>query len=316
MTHRKLSVILPAKNEAESLDGLLPNIKAVYPDAEIIVVDDGSQDETFEVALRHEVTCVAHPYSIGNGGAIKTGARAANGEIIVFMDADGQHHPEEIAKLIQQIDKGAAMAVGARNSDAQSTRTRSFGNRIYNRIASWIVGHEIPDLTSGFRAVIRKEFLRFLHLLPNGFSYPTTITMAFFREGLPIAYTPVTVTPNKGHSHVSILKDGLRFFLIILRVGTLYSPLKFFVPISSGFFMTGILYYVYTYFSSGQFTNMGALLLLTAVFIFLVGLVSEQITNLLYSVLSTRAETSSHPAAARKMQGSSAAGRILETDQD
>lgn len=286
MAQKNISIVLPAKNEAESLGALLPSLRATLPAAEIIVVSDGSTDNTADVCAANGVKCIRHPYSMGNGAAIKTGARAANGDVIVFMDADGQHHATEIARLLEPMESGSHMAVGARHTQAQSTIVRGIGNRLYNRIASWIVGHPIADLTSGFRAVVRRDFMRFLHLLPNGFSYPTTITMAFFREGLPITYVPVNVSPNRGHSHISVIKDGLRFFLIILRVGTLYSPLKFFVPISGFFFLIGISYYLYTYVTAGQFTNMSALLLITAVLTFFIGIVSEQITNLLYSSVS------------------------------
>lgn len=302
MIQEKISIVLPARNEAPSLDSLLPKLRDAYPEAEIIVVNDGSSDDTAAVAQRHGALVVSHPYSIGNGAAIKSGARHASGDVIVFMDADGQHHPDEIGALLEEIGNGSRMAVGARQSDAQSTLARGLGNRLYNRLASWIVGHPIADLTSGFRAVVRADFLRYLHLLPNGFSYPTTITMAFFREGLPLVYVPVNVSPNKGHSHVSVIKDGLKFLLIILRVGTLYSPLKFFIPISVMFFLVGAAYYLFTYVTSGQFTNMSALLLITSVLTFFIGIVSEQITNLLYSVLSAqhanerRSSTEDHPA--------------------
>lgn len=280
---RPLSIILPAKNEAESLTQLLPALRARFPDAEIIVVNDASTDATPEVARAHGVRVLTQPYGKGNGAAIKTGARAANGEILVFMDADGQHQPNDVSKLLDKIGKGYDMAVGARTFRSQANMHRAVANGFYNRLASWMVGHTVADLTSGFRAVRADRFREFLHLLPNGFSYPTTSTMAFFRAGYSVVYEPVTVLRRTGKSHISPLADGMRFVMIIFRIGTLYSPLKLFLPISLAFFLTGLSYYLYTHMTDGRFTNMSALLLSTSVLVFLIGLVSEQITALLYS---------------------------------
>jgi glycosyltransferase involved in cell wall biosynthesis len=220
---------------------------------------------------------------MGNGAAVKSGARAARGEVIVFLDADGQHDPADIARLLEKIDAGCDMAVGVRSGATQASIGRRLANAFYNRLASWMVGHPIPDLTCGFRAVNAERFRKFIYLLPNGFSYPTTITMAFFRAGYSVSYVPIHAGTRAGNSHISLAKDGIRFLLIIFRVGTLYSPLKLFVPISLAFFTAGLLHYIQTFITSGRFTNMSALLLSTSVLIFLIGLVSEQITNLLYS---------------------------------
>jgi glycosyltransferase involved in cell wall biosynthesis len=283
MPDQKFSIVLPAKNEAANLRRLLPELRGLFPGTEIIVVDDGSSDDTEAICGAAGVSVVRHPYSMGNGAAIKTGARAASCEIIVFMDADGQHGPQDVAPLVEQLDHGYDMAVGARSRRSQRNVGRWFANSAYNWLASWIVGHRIPDLTSGFRAVRAGPFREFLHLLPNGFSYPTTITMAFFRAGYSVAYLPIQTAKRNGSSHVNPLKDGVRFFLVIFRVGTLYSPLKVFVPISAVFFLTGIGYYLYTYATQSRFTNMSALLITTSVIIGLIGLVSEQITNMLYA---------------------------------
>ncbi len=277
-----LSVILPAKNEAASLDILLPELKSVVPNAEIIVVDDGSTDQTAQIASKHDVKLVTHPYSMGNGAAIKSGARSASGSVYVFMDADGQHSPSYIPELINLLGRGYDMSVGARTPSSQANIGRGLANRVYNWLASYITGQKICDLTSGFRAVKAEKFLQFLYLLPNGFSYPTTITMAFFRSGYPVTYFPFTAKARLGKSHIRILHDGLRFLLIVFRVGTLYSPLKIFVPTSLAFFLVGLAYYGYTFILFGRFTNMSALLFITSVLVFLIGLVSEQITNLMY----------------------------------
>ncbi len=279
----KLSIILPAKNEAEGLKSFLPRLRKQQPDAEIIVVNDGSTDNTAEVCLSNGVYVVTHPYSMGNGAAIKSGARHASGEVLVFMDADGQHQPEDIPRLLAHLGQGYDMAVGARDGDSQASKARGFGNALYNRLATYMTGHDIKDLTSGFRAVKASKFREFLHLLPNGFSYPTTCTMAFFRSGYSVVYEPINAPKRIGNSHLNIMKDGFRFLLIIFKIGTLHSPLKLFLPISLSFFFTGLAYYLYTLTTVGRFTNMSALLLSTSTIIFLIGLVSEQITSLIYN---------------------------------
>jgi len=277
-----ISIVLPARNEAAALLTLLPAVLAQVAGAEVIVVDDGSTDDTAAVCAAHGVTRIAHPYPKGNGAAIKTGARAAQGEIIVFMDADGQHRPEDIPRLLAKLDEGYDMAVGARGFADHAGAHRGIANSIFNRFASWMVNHRIEDLTSGFRAVRADKFLRFLYLLPNSFSYPTTCTMSFFRAGLSVAYVPVAMPPRIGKSHIQPVRDGIRFLLIIIRIGTLYSPLKLFLPVSGAFFATGLGYYLYTYASQGRFTNMGVLLFIAAILTFLIGIVSEQITALNY----------------------------------
>lgn len=280
---KEFSLVIPAKNEAEGLSAFLPELKSAYPNAEVIVVDDGSTDETLSVCQAHGISIVSHTYSKGNGSAIKTGARAATHDTIVFMDGDGQHNVSDIEALLEGIESGYDMVVGARvGMQSQANFYRGGANRIYNKLASWMVGHRIEDLTSGFRAVKAKKFKEFLYLLPNGFSYPTTSTMAFFRAGYSVAYTPIKTNPRIGKSHLHIFKDGIRFLLIIFKVGTLYSPLKMFFPISLGVTLIGLLYYLYTYISFGRFTNMSALLFTTGLTVFMMGLISEQITMLIY----------------------------------
>ncbi|WP_154224011.1 glycosyltransferase family 2 protein [Marinicella rhabdoformis] len=278
----KLSIIIPAKNESESLVTLIPELKMQQPNAEIVVVNDGSTDDTKSICEAEGIIVVDHPYSKGNGAAIKSGARAATGEVLVFMDGDGQHQPKDIERLIEEYEKGFDMVVGARDKKSQASLARLFGNGMYNRIASYMTGHKIEDLTSGFRIVSADKFKQFLYLLPNGFSYPTTTTMAFFRAGFSVGYLPIVAPERIGESHINILKDGARFFLIIFKIGTLYSPMKLFFPASLTFFLTGLIYYIYTFFTDGRFTNMGVLLFSTSVMIFLLGLVSEQITSLMY----------------------------------
>lgn len=279
-----LSIVIPAKNEAKGLALILPIIRGLYPDAEVIVVDDASSDNGRSVAESFGARIVLHPYSKGNGAAIKSGLRVVKGDVVVCMDADGQHLPSDIAKLLAKMNDGFDMVVGARNKNGQANIQRGLANRFYNWFASWMVGHKVEDLTSGFRAIKTEKFKEFISLLPNKFSYPTTITMSFFRAGYSVAYESIDVQKRiKGtHSHVKLWQDGIRFLLIIFKIGTLFSPLKIFFPISLSFFMVGIGYYLYTFLTMDRFTNMSALLFSTSILVFLMGLISEQITSLIY----------------------------------
>lgn len=277
-----LSIILPAKNESAAIGVTVSGIRQHYPDAEVIVVNDGSMDSTAAVAEAAGARVVHHPYSKGNGAAIKTGARAAGGEIIVFMDADGQHDPADIARLLEVLEQGHDMVVGARQKGSQASLGRGLANGFYNKLASWMTGHRVEDLTSGFRAVRADKFSEFLYLLPNGFSYPTTSTMAFFRAGYSVAYVPIHAAKRIGKSHIRLLRDGARFLLIIFKIGTLFSPVKIFAPVALAMFLLASGWYGYTLYSFGRFTNMSALLYSGAVMVFLMGLISEQITALMY----------------------------------
>lgn len=278
-----VSIVIPAKNEANTIGSVVTGARKVPGVIEVLVVDDGSSDDTPNLASDAGACVVQHPYSKGNGAAIKSGALAATGDLIVFMDADGQHRPDDIVRLLEKIEGGFDLVVGARQSGSQASVGRGLANRFYNGLATYMTGHKVEDLTSGFRVAKREKFLEFLSLLPNGFSYPTTSTMAFFRAGYSVGYIPIHVEKRSGKSHIKPLKDGVRFLLIIFKIGTLYSPLKLFVPMAFSLFLLGLGYYGYTFVTSGRFTNMSALLLTTSLTIFLVGLVSEQITSLLYS---------------------------------
>jgi len=277
-----LSIIIPAKNEAASIAGVVSTARAEFPDAEVIVVDDGSSDGTGQLAGEAGAVVVRHPESLGNGAAVKSGARAARGAVLAFLDGDGQHDPCDLTKLLARLDEGYEMAIGARDSGSHASVGRLFANGIYNEIASKLSGRRILDLTSGFRAVKASHFKQFLYLLPNGFSYPTTITMAFLRSGFPVCFEPIEAADRTGKSHIRPIRDGIRFMVIIFKIATLYSPLKIFLPTSALFFVTGVSYYAYTYLTTGRFTNMSMLLLSAAVIIFLIGLISEQITALTY----------------------------------
>jgi glycosyltransferase involved in cell wall biosynthesis len=279
----RVSVIIPAKNEAAIIGDVVASVRQLYPDAEILVVNDGSEDDTAAVADRAGARVVTHPVSLGNGAAIKTGARNAQGEIFVMMDGDGQHKAEDIGSLLKMLDEGYDMAIGARDSGSHAGVGRLAANGLYNVFASMISGHRILDLTSGFRAVRADLFRKFLYLLPNGFSYPTTITMAFLRSGYPVTFLPIKAEMRTGTSHIRPIRDGLRFLAIIFKIATLYAPLKVFLPISGLFFASGLSYYAYTYVTMGRFTNMSMLIISASVIIFLIGLISEQITALTFT---------------------------------
>lgn len=281
----KLSIILPAKNEAASLGDLLAKVRTLFPLAELVVVDDGSTDDTASIATVAGALVVSHPYSKGNGAAIKSGVRAATGEVLAFMDADGQHDPEDLKRLLAKLAEGYDMVVGARARSSQASPWRWLANAFYNRVASGMVGQRVEDLTSGLRVAKAHLFREFLQMLPNGFSYPTTSTMAFFRAGYSVGYVPVVVGKRDGKSHIRLFRDGARFLLIIFKIGTLYSPLKMFLPISVLFFLLGLINYGYTFMMEGRFTNMSALLFISSILVFLIGLVSEQITHLFYAHL-------------------------------
>jgi glycosyltransferase involved in cell wall biosynthesis len=282
-TNASLSIVIPAKDEMATIQSVVMGMKQRFPEAEIVVVDDGSVDGTGSLAEKAGARVIRHPETLGNGAAIKSGARTANGDFLCFMDADGQHDPAEVASLMEKLEEGYDMVVGARNSGSHASVGRLFANGFYSRFASVITGRRIPDLTSGFRVVRSHLFRRFLYLLPNGFSYPTTITMAFLRSGYPVGFVPIRSGQRAGKSHIRPLRDGLRFVVIIFKVATLYAPLKVFVPVSGFFFATGLGYYIYTYVTMGRFTNMSLLVFSASVIIFLIGLISEQITALTYS---------------------------------
>jgi glycosyltransferase involved in cell wall biosynthesis len=280
MSNISTSVIIPAHNEADSIGQLVENIRELYPGFEILVINDGSTDETAENAKSAGAIVYSHPYNIGNGAAVKSGIRNASGEILVFMDGDGQHDPSDIAKMLSYFPD-YDMVVGARSMGGQASYGRAAGNKLYNWLASYVAKFQIKDLTSGFRAVKSDLARQFLYLLPNTYSYPTTITLGVLRNGRALKYIPINVEDRKtGKSNVKFFKDGVRFFMIIVKICTLYSPFRIFLPVSFATFLIGFCYYLFTFFSWGRFTNMSALLFTTSVIIFMMGLVSEQICQM------------------------------------
>ena len=276
----EISVVLPVFNEAQNLGRLLDRLQSLeLPDSEVIVVDDGSTDGSGEIAEKRRVRLVRHPYNIGNGAAIKSGIRAARGRLLVLMDGDGQHQPEEIPALLAEAHR-YDMVVGARGKGSRLRFHRYVANLIYNALASYVTRFKVEDLTSGFRVIAREDAMRFIDLLPNTFSYPSTLTLAFLRSGLTIKYVPIKTLYRSGQSKISLITDGIRFLLIITRITTLFSPFRVFLPVSVFFFTAGIGNYLYTYITQNRFTNMTVFLLTTAVIVFMLGLVSEQIALL------------------------------------
>jgi len=277
----KIGVILPAYNEEEKIGSLVADIyKVLGPEAEILVVDDASSDSTAEKAQEAGARVISHPYNLGNGAAVKTGLREARGDIVVLMDADGQHRPEDIPLLLEDMDR-YDMVIGARGRGSRQVFWRRMANYIYNWLASYVSGRKILDLTSGFRAMKRDAVRHYIYLLPNTFSYPSTLTLSFIKSGRPVKFVPIKVLPRReGRSKINLLQDGVRFFLIITKIATLFSPLKIFLPLSLLFFLAGLSYYLYTFLHFHRFTNMSALLLTTAVTIFMLGLIAEQIAFL------------------------------------
>jgi glycosyltransferase involved in cell wall biosynthesis len=277
-----ISVVIPVHNEAQAIGETVRGIRKHIPDAEILVVDDGSTDESAMVAREAGAYVWSHPYNIGNGAAIKTGIRLASGDKIVLMDGDGQHDPEDIPRLLEAAEI-YDMVVGARDAGGHANSFRFTANQIYNFIARYATQFPVKDLTSGFRVVDRETATRYLYLLPNSFSYPTTLTLAYLRSGRTVFYHPIQARKRgEGKSKIKLFRDGSRFFLILIKIITLFSPLRIFLPVSLLFLLLGLGNYAFTYFTSSRFTNMSALLLITSVIIFMIGLVSEQIAQLRY----------------------------------
>jgi glycosyltransferase involved in cell wall biosynthesis len=275
-----VSIIIPVFNEAEYLANLLGKIESVkLANTEIVVIDDGSTDNSAGVAIKAGASVIRHPYNIGNGAAIKSGIRAARGKLLVLMDGDGQHRPEDIPRLLAEAES-YHMVVGARAKGSKLRFHRYAANMVYNFLASYVTKFNVKDLTSGFRVLWRRDALRFIDLLPNTFSYPTTLTMAFLRSGLTVKYVPVQSLYRAGKSKISLVTDGIRFLLIIAKIATLFSPFRVFLPVSVFFFLAGLANYFYTYVTQYRFTNMSVFLLTTSVIVFMLGLISEQIALL------------------------------------
>jgi glycosyltransferase involved in cell wall biosynthesis len=273
------SIVIPAFNEGPSVGRVVADLRSASTWQEIVVVDDGSTDDTAAAAEAAGARVVRHPYNKGNGASVKTGIRHAIGRYILIVDADGQHQPADAVRLAARLDV-YDLVVGARTGPSQAGWRRRAGNELLNVLAGYMSGHPIPDLTSGFRAAPRQRLLEFLHLLPNGFSTPTTTTMAFLRAGYSVRFEPVEAARREGSSKIRLASDGAKFLLILLKVMTIYSPLRIFVPVSGAAFMIGAGYAAWTIATQEHVTNSSVLLIVLSVMILLIGLVSEQIASL------------------------------------
>ena len=273
------SIIVPAFNEGLAVRQLVADLRHAAPWHEILVIDDGSSDDTGEQAATGGARVIRHPYNKGNGAAVKTGIRSASGTFVLIVDADGQHRPADAVDLVNHLTE-FDLVVGARSATTQATWSRRLGNGVLNALASYLSGRQIPDLTSGFRAARRECLLEFLHLLPNGFSTPTTTTLAFLKAGYSVRFVPVNAVPRLGTSKIRLGSDGARFLLILLKLITIFSPLRIFVPVSVATFTLGAGYAGWTVITQSHVTNSSVLLILLSVIMFLIGLVSEQIASL------------------------------------
>jgi glycosyltransferase involved in cell wall biosynthesis len=274
-----VSVVIPAYNESASIADVVSVLRSAAAWREIIVVDDGSTDATGDRATSAGATVVRHPYNKGNGASVKSGIRRATGEYVLIVDADGQHPPEDALRLVSKLGV-YDLVVGARSLETQATETRRWGNGALNGLASYLTGRRIPDLTSGFRAATISGLREFLHLLPNGFSTPTTTTLAFIKAGYNVTFEPIHARQRSGHSKIRLARDGTKFLVIIFKIVTLFSPMRIFLPISAVSFALGVGYALWTIAKQSHVTNSSVLLILFAVVVFLVGLVSEQISAL------------------------------------
>lgn len=276
----EVSVLIPAYNEAGVIGAVVREVRELFPDFEVLVVDDGSEDGTGREAAAAGARVVSHPENRGNGAAIKTGIRLSRGRILVMMDGDGQHDASEIPKLLEYTDR-YEMVVGARDFRKQGSFHRSLANRLYSALATYLAGRKVEDLTSGFRAVRRNLARRFAYLLPNTFSYPSTITLALFKAGYGVKYVPIRARPRVGQSKIKLIRDGMRFLAILIKIITLFNPMKVFFPLGMVFFAPGVTYTIYrVVFQGHRITNPMVLSLSVATLIFALGLISEQIALL------------------------------------
>ena len=279
MDSNKVTIIIPAYNEGKGLAGTLEGLMPIADRSgwEVIVIDDGSTDNTADVVQMSGAKLASHPYNKGYGASLKTGIRNANGDIIVLMDSDGQHSGADIEKLLEHMDR-YEMVVGARS---RNVLVRAPGKKLLSMVANFLSGKKIPDLNSGFRAVRKNTVISFLHFCPNGFSFTTTITLAYLREGFSVKYVPIEADVRVGRSSsVRFLRDGYKTFLLIIRVIVLFNPLKVYIPASLFIFSAGVIFTIYGIIAYGRAPNTGVLAILSSIILFFMGILADQISSI------------------------------------
>lgn len=283
MHSEQLTLLIPAFNEADTIGQVIPQLRALYAQAEILVVDDGSTDETARIAQAASARVLRHPYNKGNGASVKTGLRNATREVVIIFDADGQHDAQDIAKLADCIGE-YDLVVGARDENSQTDFGRRMYHHLLNMLATYLSGMRVPDATSGFRAARREDLLQFIHLLPNGFSTPVTTSLAFIKAGYSVKFLPTTMQKRQGGvSKIKPVRDGTRFFIIAFRMSTMFAPMKLFLPVSVALFVIAFVYTIFdiVFITHRLYVTNSAVLFFTmAILIFLIGLVAEQIAAL------------------------------------
>ena len=286
-----LSVILPIFEEEATIKKLIDELFSTLGGAdlsfEIIAVDDGSNDGTIDVLKQlketytEDLIVAQHLENRGNGATLRTGISVASGDIVVTMDADGQHAPADILTLINHIPP-YDLVIGARTESYSGSWYRNGANRFYNGFASWLTRKEIKDLTSGFRAMKRHAVTHFLSLFPDGFSAPTTTTMAFLKAGYNVNFVPIHVDQRTlGDSKIRLWSDGSRFVIIILRMIMLYDPMRIFMPTGIALTFLGVLSWLAGLWNAQRLVlpNSTILFFSSALLTWLLGLVSDQISN-------------------------------------
>ena len=275
-----VSIIIPAYQEEEAIGQVVANVLRVARELgcpyEVLVVDDGSTDNTGGAARYAGAQVLVHPYNRGYGAALKTGIRAATSRTVLFLDADGQHDPEDIRCLLAER-KVYDMVVGARRRSQGAPLWRKPGKLFLGWLANNLTGRNIPDLKSGFRAIAREMALRFLPIMPDGFSFSTTSTIAAFRGGYKVQYIPIQVAHRVGKSTVTMI-DGFKTIMLIIRIVTLFAPLRVFLPVSAATFVLGVGFVIQGYLSAGAASIKGIMVILASILFFLFGILVDQVT--------------------------------------
>jgi len=282
LLNKKVTIVIPAFNEETGLQTALEGIiKQGYQEKyEVLLIDDGSTDNTAEIVKKFPVKLVRHSINKGYGAALKTGIRRATGDYIVIFDSDGQHDPKYVQTIVDMLEE-YDMVIGERTSDSFQVKRRQKGKRLIRFIGEYMVEQKLPDYNSGFRGFKKEIIIEMLHLMPNGFSFSTTSTLAFLKEGYSIGTFPIVVEERQGRkSNVKLVKDGSKTLLLVFRIIMLFNPLKVFFPASIIFTIIGLTFGIYGYIIASRFSNSAVILTTLGMFLFFIGLISDQISIL------------------------------------